>query len=229
MQTWREVLSRDSIDNWSNFSGVNAEDEHLLDWYMVCGRSRDSNTLEESNFASMLRLLGDEQEGKVAVVRIGHWAVGWIEEILINPAHPDTVCIAQQALDSLENYPVLDDDDFSSREWEEWEETYENCLHRSLCQALADADEQAGTFHFSDGEGTPELTEEQEQALFEIASENASRHSYESWDKKSILRSFLNTHFPFDYHPDLFEKHDTRIIDAEVLREVNAFREALNL
>lgn len=40
-----------------------------------CGRSRDSDTLEESNFIEMLKALGGETE-TVLVVRESHWAVG---------------------------------------------------------------------------------------------------------------------------------------------------------
>jgi hypothetical protein len=46
------------------------------------GRPRDSDCLEESNFHTMLRLLGGESD-VVTVVRESHWAVDWVEWIAI--------------------------------------------------------------------------------------------------------------------------------------------------
>ena len=42
------------------------------------GQSRDSDCLEQSNFAVMLHELGGESD-TVIVVRESHWAVGWVE------------------------------------------------------------------------------------------------------------------------------------------------------
>ena len=47
------------------------------------GQSRDSDCLEQSNFAVMLEALGGETE-TVVVVRESHWAVGWVEWIAIH-------------------------------------------------------------------------------------------------------------------------------------------------
>ena len=49
------------------------------DYYSAgVGQSRDSDCLEQSNFAVMLERLGGESE-TVIVVRESHWAVGWVE------------------------------------------------------------------------------------------------------------------------------------------------------
>lgn len=80
-------------------------------------RTRDSDPLEESNFHSFLRILGGESDN-VQVHRFGHWGPGWFEIILINPDCADIVRYAQEISDALEDYPVVDENDLSEREWE---------------------------------------------------------------------------------------------------------------
>jgi hypothetical protein len=82
------------------------------DWLVVITRTRDSECLEESNFTAALKLLGSESD-TVEIVRLGHWACGWIEHIFAAPEHR-AACEDIQA--RLDDYPVLDEDDFSQRE-----------------------------------------------------------------------------------------------------------------
>lgn len=91
------------------------------------GRSRDSDELEESNFHTALKRLGGESES-VLVVREGHWAVGWVEWIAIHKGNTAALKIADALREDYENYPVLDEEDFSNRESESadwiWREAY---------------------------------------------------------------------------------------------------------
>ena len=87
------------------------------------GRSRDSDCLEESNFTSMLAELGGESD-TVQVVRESHWAVGWVEWIAIHESDEKSLRAADAMQERLEDYPILDEDDFSSREWEECERVW---------------------------------------------------------------------------------------------------------
>jgi hypothetical protein len=90
------------------------------------GQSRDSDCLEQSNFAVALRALGGESE-TVTVVRESHWAVGWVEWIAIHQDNEKALEIADGLNAQLEDYPVLSDDDFSEREMEAANETWTNC------------------------------------------------------------------------------------------------------
>jgi hypothetical protein len=84
------------------------------DWLVVpCGRNRDSGPLAESNFATALDSLGGESD-TVEVHRFGHWACGWFEIILASPEHTDDV---EDIENSLADYPVLNDEDYSEREY----------------------------------------------------------------------------------------------------------------
>jgi hypothetical protein len=88
------------------------------------GQSRDSDCLEQSNFAVMLAELGGESD-TVIVVRESHWAVGWVEWIAIHQSDTAALAVADAACERLANYPILDEEDWSEREWnaacEVWE------------------------------------------------------------------------------------------------------------
>lgn len=97
------------------------------DYYSAgVGRSRDSDCLEESNFYAMLAELGGESD-TVHVVRESHWAVGWVEWIAIHESDEKALRAADRLRQSLDDYPVLDEEDHSRREWEECERVWSDC------------------------------------------------------------------------------------------------------
>lgn len=104
------------------------------DWLVVpCGRNRDSRVLAESNFHVALERLGDESE-TVEVHRFGHWACGWFEIILVHPSRADEV---SEIADALASYPILDESDWSEREYEAAAEYWDSETLRGrveLCQ-----------------------------------------------------------------------------------------------
>ncbi len=112
--------------------GLNLPDRQ--DWLVLVRRNRDSDTLQESNFACALELLGGESE-TVEVHRFGHWANGWFELILVAP---DSAASkeAETIEANLENYPVLDDDDWSYRQSEEEQEAWTSYGARDMRRAL---------------------------------------------------------------------------------------------
>lgn len=89
------------------------------DWLLAYGTNREADSLTRSNFASLLKLLGGESD-TVAVERENHWAVGWVEYILIDPSDTVRVAIADKALDDLRDYPVLDEMHWSDLESDEF-------------------------------------------------------------------------------------------------------------
>jgi len=73
-------------------------------------------------------MLGGEGE-HVEVHRFGHWGPGWIEIILVDPGHYHTLWTAGEIVCSLADYPVLDEEDWSEREFEAAGETWEQCFN----------------------------------------------------------------------------------------------------
>lgn len=99
-------------------------------------RTRDSGPLDESNFECALAQLGGESED-VQIHRFGHWGPGWFEIILINPERRDLVSKAEEIEASLENYPVLDDEDHSRREWECYVESWDSWGRREYTKQIS--------------------------------------------------------------------------------------------
>lgn len=98
---------------------------------------RDSEPLAESNWHTLLTRLGGESD-TVEVHRFGHWGPGWFEVILIDPTDMERVKVATEAGDSLESYPVLDEEDLSEREEEVKRETWANASIRDRMHYLRD-------------------------------------------------------------------------------------------
>lgn len=106
------------------------------EWYVFLGRNRDSDCLTESNFEKGLEAVqavmspesADEEDlATVQVVRESHWAVGWIEWIAIHKSDSEALKVADKLTESLDNYPVLDEEDFSQREQDQAEEVWRDC------------------------------------------------------------------------------------------------------
>jgi hypothetical protein len=117
------------IQRWARLANYAGETWH--GYYSAgIGQSRDSSDLEASNFAAMLKLLGGESE-TVIVVRESHWAVGWVEWIAIHESDDAALAIADETLDRLESYSVLDEDDFSQREQETADTIWRDCYNVS--------------------------------------------------------------------------------------------------
>jgi hypothetical protein len=119
----------------AEYFGLSSDLNDRLDWIVLLCRSRDASLLDESNFASAVESLGGESE-TLEIVRFGHWAVGWIEHILL---HPSRLSEAEEIECALEDYPVLDDSDFSEREQESvmpaWNSYGQRQWAHMLCEA----------------------------------------------------------------------------------------------
>jgi hypothetical protein len=81
------------------------------------GQSRDSDPLEASNFAVAFKAYTDAGVDAQAD-SFNHWAVGWVEELTV-PITRTAIVVLESLRDRVESYPVLDDEDFSQREWDE--------------------------------------------------------------------------------------------------------------
>lgn len=103
------------------------------DWFVVpvC-QTRDSGPMDQSNFSAALKMLGGESE-TVEVHRFGHWGPGWFEIIL---AHPSIESAVEDIEASLENYPLLDETDFSEREEADYSEAWERYGHKDFARHL---------------------------------------------------------------------------------------------
>lgn len=94
-------------------SGLGLDDRQA--WLVLpVGQNRDSGTLARSNFMTALDMLGGESD-TCEVHRFNHWAVGWLEIIIVEPSMESR---AQDIQNSLDNYPILNEEHHSQLEYE---------------------------------------------------------------------------------------------------------------
>ncbi len=106
---------------------------HWDGYFVFLSRNRDSDALTRANFDAAMRELGgerfaDDDTELVAIVREGHWAVGWIEWIAIHESATAALAIAEGIAEALEDYPVVDEQLFSEYEQTEADEVWRNCF-----------------------------------------------------------------------------------------------------
>ena len=102
--------------------------------YLIAAQNRDSDALERSNFDRIKadleafdeRLQSDDCEYYVYTFTANHWAVGWVEYLLIKQDAPDALQRqAYEILGALSDYPVYDESHFSELEFNEASEYWE--------------------------------------------------------------------------------------------------------
>lgn len=114
--TMREAFARDAC-----YWGEHGE------WYIVAAQTRDSESLDRSNFQVLTALLGGESD-TVRIERANHWACGWVEYLIVAPSDRKALREAIYAHCSAYDYPILDEMHWSQLEYDE---AYE-CAEREL-------------------------------------------------------------------------------------------------
>lgn len=109
------------LEKWEMESNYFGED--YSDYYIIYSRNRDSDILELSNYDTIVKEL--EFQGVVFIEeRFNHWLCGWVDVILVHEQYENDLKSIEQYLSQLEDYPLLDEDDYCRREDEELEEIY---------------------------------------------------------------------------------------------------------
>ena len=85
-------------------------------------QNRDSEALSRSNFRVIVRDLR-AVDARVTVERFGHWAVGWIDEVVVPISNPGVVQRIESWVTQLEGYAAADDYDLAELEAEEQAES----------------------------------------------------------------------------------------------------------
>ena len=98
-------------------------------WYVVAGQNASGDALEESNFRVMARALGIDNVGNpydgpngqnaddTAAIESYGGAAGHGQWLLVRPGSPAEDA-AREMLARMEDYPVLDDEDYSELEYQ---------------------------------------------------------------------------------------------------------------
>jgi hypothetical protein len=123
--------------------------KHWPEYYVVTGRNRDSGLLDNHNFDVIVEALREVAEKMpdwkekiwdkwLISPYESHWAVGWVEWIGIHKdAPPQLIDTADKLLGELEDYPTLNEDELSEKEWTAAQEFWERMSVKErleLCQ-----------------------------------------------------------------------------------------------
>jgi hypothetical protein len=166
MATWIawndvEAAAKEMAGNWREFESFAWHRAYDLDdadnWAIIYTSNRDSGLLAQSNETAINKLLDKHTEGEdpdLVFERHSHWAVGHVDGFSVRVYRPDgaitdafkEVCSIHERLD---DYPVLDESEYSERELEATLENYENEIGHYRSD-LPDGWESDVYRHFSD-------------------------------------------------------------------------------
>lgn len=104
--------------------------------FILYNHYRDSHLIDESNWDYLMEAFkpedyddrnGFEERPTCYIWSAGCSLVGWVEYMMIRHDAPwDLKLKAEKVLERLSNYPILDEDDHSRREWEFVCESWQN-------------------------------------------------------------------------------------------------------
>ena len=117
-----EDAAQAAAGNWQRLSNFvwygNLDDE----WCLIFTHHRDSSLIDQSNTAAITAALKPFLDGDVRPECHGHWMVGWLEGFAIRVYREGVITEAfakyHELAERLEDYPILDIDDYSRREYE---------------------------------------------------------------------------------------------------------------
>lgn len=92
-------------------------------WLVTLAQTRDSDQVERSNWRYITSGMLLKYPDDVAIESMGHWAVGWVEYLLVNPANRPAVGVMEDWAEILAVYPVADEEDYAKLVAEEDDES----------------------------------------------------------------------------------------------------------
>lgn len=122
-----EALARQAAGNHKDFVSFawHDEPEDSENWCIVHTNNRDSGLLNQSNAAAIANILEPHilaEEEDVRPMRCAHWGCGWVDGYALRVYRNGEITAAFTAwceiVEALEDYPVLDEEDHSRREYE---------------------------------------------------------------------------------------------------------------
>ena len=131
--------AKKAAGNWRKFESFGwsraAELDDPANWTIVYTHHRDSRLLDQSNaevIEDVLRPFLEEDDPDVIEEHHGHWACGWIDGFAIRVFRDGKVTRAfrtyMDLVGRLDEYPVLDEEDYSRREYEATLENFDSAV-----------------------------------------------------------------------------------------------------
>ena len=140
-ETTLEEAASQAAGNWKRYSCFcwdrMREIDDPDDWAIIYTHHRDSGLLDQSNAAAMadaLRSFSETKNPDVVFESHAHWAVGHVDgfsmRVYRDDAITDAFHVYHGLMERLVAYPVLDEADYSSREYEAALENIEDAAWR---------------------------------------------------------------------------------------------------
>ena len=135
-----EEAAQQAAGNWKSFDHFvwfRQDIEDADDWCIIYNQHRDSGLIDESNAQVIQRELTkftESDDPDVVPERHDHYLVGWLEGFSIRVFRNGEVTPAftqyMELQNALEDYALLDDEDYSRREYEATIENIADCAWR---------------------------------------------------------------------------------------------------
>jgi hypothetical protein len=167
---------------------------------------RGDDILEESNYLSALDLIrgaaGEDVEEHVIDATVGHWLVGSLRQLFVQVYEDESreeftqaFIEAVEIAEGLKDYPVVDESDYSEREWKQYEENLSEALDDAQRQYDLDTDEEAQAIR---------------DAFYDVQGDRLPWDGVDvSWDAvEELYREVRDEHFTalvLGVHPDQLE------------------------
>lgn len=109
---------------YTKLESFGTSDHRLRDlgWQIVAIGSvhRDSDTVAQSNHTVLCELLEkiDPNQDHWGLLQCNHWAVGWIDHIIVDTEHTELMQEIRECDNALADYPILSDDHHSQLEFD---------------------------------------------------------------------------------------------------------------
>ena len=171
-----EAAAKAAAGNWKHFECFcwhrQGDIPDADNWAIIYTRNRDSGLLDQSNADAIEEALERFTQGdnpNVVAEHHHHWAVGWIDGYSIRVYRRGRITKAfrtyHELAQRLAEYPLLDEEDYSQREYEAtlgnlpdaawrlkneynlpdgWEEAVYRWLSDNDCSAIENRDDQGG-------------------------------------------------------------------------------------
>lgn len=133
-------LAKEALRHPRDFMYYGSNEQMFESWGYVWGYGRGADVMDESNFWTVYNRLKEQFPDDVEVHRSNHWLCGWVEQLAVRILKPDADSKEFRDEDvtdafrevlrfktRVENYPVLDEEDYSEREWREMLEFVRAC------------------------------------------------------------------------------------------------------
>jgi len=122
-----EDAAKEAAGNWQHFNCFSwhrtSEIDDPKDWTIIYTHHRDSGLIDQSNAEAIAEAMEPFiEKGDVVTEHHHHWAVGWIDGYSIRVFRRGKITRAfrkyHELVQRLTNYPILDEQDYSQREYE---------------------------------------------------------------------------------------------------------------